>query len=514
MNGAEILLRTAITAGIDVCFANPGTTEMPLVAALDVVAGMRAVLGLFEGVCSGAADGYARMADRPALTLTHLGPGFANSIANLHNARRARSPVVNLIGDHATWHLAADAPLTSDIISLARPVSAWVRKSASPDAIAGDTAEAISVAGHAPGQVATLIVPSDCQWSPARDQPARVQIAALPRVSDDAIRKSAEMLRRYGAKCALFMGANALRARGLLAAGRIAAKCGCRLMCETFPARVERGGALPALEKLPYFPEQALEALGKSDAVVLAGASVPVAFFGYPKLPSVMIPEGRPFETLAAPYDDVGAALEALANALDAPREGLAAAIKRPPLPTGELNAATIGAAIAATMPENAIVMDEAATTGLPFFNSSAGAPPHTYLALTGGAIGQGLPCATGAAVACPGRKVIAFQADGSGMYTLQALWTQAREKLDVVTLICNNRRYRILQVELARAGVAEPGRQARSLTSLGNPEINWSQIANGMGVPAARVEHAEDLVNEMKRAFAEPGPNLIEMLI
>jgi acetolactate synthase I/II/III large subunit len=515
MNGAETLIRTALAAGVNVCFANPGTTEMPLVAALDGVEGMRAVLGLFEGVCSGAADGYARMTDRPALTLTHLGPGFANSVANLHNARRARSPVVNVIGDQATWHLAADAPLTSDIESLARPVSAWVRKSASPDAIAGDTAAAIVAAGHAPGHVATLIVPSDCQWSPASGPAAPGQIPPLPTVGDDAISKSAELIRKHGAKAVLFMGANALRARGLNAAARIAAKCGCRLMCETFPARVERGGAMPNIEKLPYFPEQALEALGKSDAVVLAGAPTPVAFFGYPNVPSVMIPEGRECATLAAPYDDAAGALEALAEALSGPRGASATpSIKRPALPTGELNAATIGAAIAATMPENAIMMDEAATTGLPFFGYSGGAPPHTYLALTGGAIGQGLPCATGAAVACPDRKVIAFQADGSGMYTLQALWTQARERLNVTTLICNNRRYRILQVELARAGVTEPGSKARSLTSLGNPEINWSQMAAGMGVPAVRVETAEDLVVHLQRALAEAGPNLIEMLI
>ena len=515
MNGAEILIRTAIAAGVEVCFANPGTTEMPLVAALDAVDGMRAVLGLFEGVCSGAADGYARMTDRPALTLTHLGPGFANSIANLHNARRARSPVVNIIGDQATWHLASDAPLTSDIVSLARPVSGWVRKTTAPAAIATDTADAIAAAGHAPGQVATLIVPSDCQWSPAGDQIAIAKIADLPKVADTAIRAAAELLRKHGAKCALFMGGKALRARGLIAAGRIAAKTGCRLMCETFPARVERGGAMPAIEKLPYFPEQALEALGKSAAVVLAGAPAPVAFFGYPNVPSAMIPEGRECATLAAPYDDVAAALEALADELGAP-SGTAAApnVKRPPLPTGDLNAATIGAAIAATMPENTIVMDEAATTGLPFFGASAGAPAHTYLALTGGAIGQGLPCATGAAVACPDRKVIAFQADGSGMYTLQALWTQARERLDVITLICNNRRYRILQVELARAGITEPGAKARSLTSLGNPEINWSQMATGMGVSAVRVDQAEDLVVHLQRALAEPGPNLIEMLI
>jgi acetolactate synthase I/II/III large subunit len=515
MNGAESLIRTALAAGVEVCFANPGTTEMPLVAALDAVEGMRAVLGLFEGVCTGAADGYARMADKPALTLTHLGPGFANGIANLHNARRARSPVVNVIGDHATWHLASDAPLTSDIASLARPVSAWVRQVKSAQATASDMVEAIASAGRAPGHIATLIVPSDCQWSPAEGPAAAVKIADPARVSDGAVAKSAELLRKHGAQATLFLGAQGTRARGLAAAGRIAAKTGCTLMCETFPARIERGGRMPAVAKLPYFPEQALESLGKFDAVVLAGAPAPVAFFGYPNTPSLLIPEGRAVETLAAPEQDVALALEALADQVGASRDEAATpAAKKPQRPEGKLDAATIGAAIASVMPENCIVMDEAATSGLPFFGASAGAPAHTYLALTGGAIGQGLPCATGAAVACPDRKVIAFQADGSGMYTLQALWTQAREHLDVTTLICNNRRYRILQVELARAGISEPGRKARSLTSLAEPEIDWSRISSGLGIPAVRVESAGELMTQLERAIAEPGPNLIEMLI
>src|SRR5271170_3597507 len=219
-NGAESLIRTALAAGIDVCFANPGTTEMPLVAALDAVPGMRAVLGLFEGVCTGAADGYGRMTGHPALTLTHLGPGFANGIANLHNARRARSPIVNVIGDQATWHLAADAPLTSDIESVARPVSGWVHKSASAAAVARDTAEAIAAAGGAPGQVATLIVPSDCQWNPADGSAAAPRATAQPVVGSDAISQSVGLLRKYGAKAALFIGGQALRPRGLKAAGR------------------------------------------------------------------------------------------------------------------------------------------------------------------------------------------------------------------------------------------------------------------------------------------------------
>ncbi|MBV8357175.1 MAG: acetolactate synthase large subunit, partial [Deltaproteobacteria bacterium] len=477
MNGAESLIRTALAAGIEVCFANPGTTEMALVAALDAVEGMRPVLGLFEGVCTGAADGYARMADKHALTLTHLGPGFANGIANLHNARRARSPVVNVIGDQATWHLAADAPLTSNIVSLARPVSAWVREVKTPASVAADTAEAIAASGHAPGRVSTLIVPSDCLWNPASGIASPLPVQAPIRVTDDAIRRSASTLHERGSKAVMFLGAQAMRARGLVAAGRIARKTGCRLVCETFPSRIERGAGRPAVEKLPYFPEQALEMLSKYEAIVLAGALAPVAFFGYPNLPSSLIPDGCASETLATPEQDAIAALEALADEVGASADAVSGTnLNRPPRPTGKLDSATVGAALAALLPENCIVMDEAATTGLPFFAASAGAPPHTYLALTGGAIGQGLPCATGAAVACPERKVIAFQADGSGMYTLQALWTQAREGLNVTTLVCNNRRYRILQVELARAGVTEPGRKARSLTSLANPEIQWAR--------------------------------------
>ena len=514
MNGAESLIRTALAGGVNVCFANPGTTEMALVAALDAVEGMRAVLGLFEGVCTGAADGYARMADKPALTLTHLGPGFANGIANLHNARRARSPVVNVIGDQATWHLAADAPLTSDIASLAHPVSAWVHEVKTPESIATETAEAIATAGGAPGRVATLIVPSDCLWSPANGITKVLPVPALPPPSGDAVRQAAATLKSRGSKAVMFLGSQAMRSRGLVAAGRIAAKTGCRLMCETFPSRIERGVGHPAVEKLPYFPEQALELLSKHEAIVLAGSLAPVAFFGYPNLPSSLIPEGCTRETLATPEQDTIAALEALADEVAAPQAGSGAKLNRPQRPAGKLDSATVGAALAALLPENCIVMDEAATTGLPFFSASAGAPPHTYMALTGGAIGQGLPCATGAAVACPDRKVIAFQADGSGMYTLQALWTQAREGLNVTTLICNNRRYRILQVELARAGVTEPGRKARSLTSLAEPEIEWARIAGGMGVPAVRVETAEALCGQLERALGEPGPNLIEMLI
>ncbi len=514
MNGAESLIRTAIAAGVEVCFANPGTTEMPLVAALDSANGLRPILGLFEGVCTGAADGYGRMAEKPALTLLHLGPGFANGIANLHNARRARSPIVNLIGDHATWHVGADAPLTSDIVSLATPVSGWIRSIRTSASLAAATAAAISAAGHAPGQIATLIIPSDCQWGPAQTHAAPVAPAVPPAVSSDAVKRAAQSMRRND-RVALFLGGVALRARGLKAAARIAAKSGCHLICETFPARLERGAGTPTVDRLPYFPEQAIEMLKPFDSIVIAGAKKPVAFFGYPDFPSQLIPEGIDTPILAEPTDDVPAALEALAGEIGAAASAMTPAKKsRPERPVGKLDAMTAGAAIAATMPEGAIVMDEAATTGLPFIAASAAAPPHTYLALTGGAIGQGLPCATGAAVACPDRRVIAFQADGSAMYTIQALWTQARESLNVTTVLCNNRSYRILQFELARAGVSEPGRKARSLTELSNPDIDWTSLARGMGVAGVRVETAEALTRELERSLATPGPTLIEMIL
>ncbi len=514
MNGAESLIRTAIAAGVEVCFANPGTTEMPIVAALDSADGLRAILGLFEGVCTGAADGYGRMAEKPALTLLHLGPGFANGIANLHNARRARSPIVNLIGDHATWHVGADAPLTSDILSLARPVSGWVRSARNAASLAGETAEAIAAAGRAPGQVATLIIPSDCQWDPAEREAGAIEPTAPLQVSSEAIKRAAESTRK-GKKVALLLGGMALRARGLKAAVRIAAKSGCHLICETFPARLERGAGMPVLDRLPYFPEQAIDMLKAFDTIVLAGAKRPVAFFGYPNFPSQLIPEGLDVAMLAEPTDDVPAALEALASEIGAPVSvATPSKIARPERPVGKLNAMTAGAAIAASMPEGAIVMDEAATTGLPFLAASAAAPPHTYLSLTGGAIGQGLPCATGAAVACPDRRVIAYQADGSAMYTIQSLWTQARESLNVTTVLCNNRSYRILQVELARAGVTEPGRKARSLTELSKPDIEWTNLARGLGVPSVRVETAEALTQELERSLATVGPALIEMIL
>ncbi len=417
MNGAEALLRTAHAAALEVCFANPGTTEMQLVAALDTLPGMRAVLGLFEGVCTGAADGYARMSGKPALTLLHLGPGFANGIANLHNARRAHSPVVNLVGDHATWHLAADAPLTSDITSLARPVG-WVR-TATHAALTSDFLDALDAACAPPGGVATLIVPQDVTWEDGAGPVQRRNRTTPHPVDEPAIHSAAQAL-RAGASAVLFIGGRALTERGLRAAARIAAASGCRVIHETFPARLERGGDLPVFPRLPYFPEQAAATLADAHCLVLAGTREPVAFFGYKGLASRIAPAECEVTTLAALSADVEQALEALAELM----KGEALAVVSPERvapPAGSLTVESLGQAIASVQPEGAIIVDEAATSGVGYFELSRNTPRHSLFTLTGGAIGQGLPCAVGAAIACPGRRVLSLQADGSAMYTLQA---------------------------------------------------------------------------------------------
>jgi acetolactate synthase-1/2/3 large subunit len=513
MDGAEALLRTARAAGVELCLANPGTTEMPLVTALDRVDGLRAVLGLFEGVCTGAADGYGRMAGRPALTLLHLGPGLANGIANLHNARRARTPVVNLVGDHATWHLAADAPLASDVESLAHPVSGFVRTSKAASELAADGAAAIAAALGPPGRVATLIVPADCQWEeaagPVRPLPPRAPAA----VSEAALAAAAEAV-TSGRPALLLLGGRALSEAGLRAAATLAASTGARFASETFFARLERGAGLPLPERLPYFPEQATAFLGAFERLILVGTREPVAFFAYPGLPSRPAPPGLRVDVLAEPGEDEEGALAALAERVGARGAPPLAPRPAPGVASGALDGATLGATLAALQPEGAVVVDESATSGLPYSLAAPGAPPHTVLGLTGGAIGQGLPCAAGAALACPGRRVIAFQADGSGLYTLQALWTLAREALDVTVVVCANRAYRILQLELGRAGVAEPGPKARALTDLGKPPLDWVAIARGFGVPARRVETAEALADGLRCALAAPGPALLECLL
>ena len=514
MKGAEALLRTLLAGNVDVCFANPGTSEMQFVAAVDRVPAMRGVLALFEGVATGAADGYARVAGRPAATLLHLGPGLANGLANLHNARRAASPVVNIVGEHATGHLRYDAPLTTDIACLARPMSHWVHTTASAATIADDTAAAIAAAQLPPGQIATLIVPADATWDVCAG-PAAVPAPPAPAVVGEAQIRDAAAALRSGEPCMLLLGGAALRDPALEFAGRVAANSGARLCSTTFFARQQRGAGRVTTERLPYFVEPALGALRGVRHLILVGAASPVAFFGYPGMPSSLVPHGTQVHQLATPGDDLGDALRRLADAIGARASSIAAPLARPALPSGALDPATIALAVAALLPEGCIVVDESVTAGFPLLDATAAAAPHDWLMITGGAIGCGLPMAIGAAIAAPDRRVLTLQADGSAAYTLQALWTQARERLDVTTVLYANRAYRVLEIEYtATESGQRPGPRASDLLSLDRPEIGWAQIAAGMGVEAERVTTIEAFSRTLARYLRQPGPNLIEAAI
>ncbi|HEY2775278.1 MAG TPA: acetolactate synthase large subunit [Candidatus Binatia bacterium] len=514
MNGAESLIRTLVHCGVRVCFTNPGTSEMHFVSALDRVEGMHAILGLFEGAVTGMADGYGRMADHPAATLLHLGPGLANGLANLHNARRASTPIVNIVGDHATYHAQYDAPLASDIAGFARPVSGWIHSSSSALSVAADGARAVQAAMSPPGQVATLILPADTAWNEADGVAPPLAVSAAAQVGSDAIDAAAAVL-RSGKRVAILMRGACLRRAGLEAAGRIAAAGNARLMCDTFAPRLERGAGLVAVERLPYFAEQIVEFLADVDVLLLVGSKPPVSFFAYPDKPSWCVPAGCRVQYLAQAHEDGVGALEALADAIRAPKEpATRAVLERPGSPAGGLNQFSVGQIVARLLPENAILADEAATSGLGIAFAAATAPAHDVLSLTGGSIGMGIPLATGAAVACPGRKVLALQGDGGGMYTLQALWTQAREKLDVTTLIFANRSYSILNIELSRVGAGEPGPKALAMLDLHNPELDWCALARGMGVEASRAETSEQLASQFADAMATRGPRLIEIVL
>jgi acetolactate synthase-1/2/3 large subunit len=513
MNGARALLQTLVDAGVTVCFANPGTSEMHLVAALDDVPEMRGVLALFEGVATGAADGYARMTGRPAAVLLHLGPGMANGLANLHNARRARSPILAVVGDHATYHKRFDAPLESDIETMARGVSGWFRASRRTRDVAGDAADAVAAALGPPGQVATLVLPADVLWEGgAAVAAARPPAAAVP-VPDAVVTGVAGVL-RSGEPAVLFLGGRALRERGLLAAARISAATGAALLCETFPSRLERGAGLPAVARLPYFAEQATAKLAPYRHAVLVDAAEPVSFFAYPGKPSEFLPPGCQVHRLAAGADDVTGALVALADRLGATHAPPVVAARRPALPTGPLTPEAVALALGALLPDHAIISDEAQTSGLHLVGATAGAPRHDWLTLTGGSIGDGLPVAVGAAIACPGRKIVCLEADGSAMYTPQALWTIVRERLDVTTIIFNNGAYAILRLELQRVGAGARGPKADDMLSLSRPTLDFVALARSMGMSAGRATTADDFVDQLRRALAEPGPHLIEAMV
>ncbi len=519
---ARALLRTLVDAGVEVCFTNPGTSEMHFVAALDAEPRMRAVLTLFEGVATGAADGYARMSGRPAATLLHLGCGLGNGLANLHNARKARVPLLNIVGDHAAGHAQYDTPLQSDIETVARNVSGWLRRSASSARLCDDALEALAAARSAPGQVATLILPADVSWGEVVEaadaaeagRPRAPAPAPAPAVSEDLVREAARAL-GAGRRAALLLGGRALREPALGLAARIAARTGTRLLGEVFPARMQRGAGLPVVERLAYLPELAAVQLAELDEIVLLDAREPVSFFAYPGKPARLLPPGCRVCALAEPGCDLHEALERLARKLDAGSAApLLQAAARPPLPRGALTARKVCQALGHLLPEEAIVVDEAQTSGVMLPAFTAGAPAHDLLALTGGAIGQGLPLALGAAVACPGRPVIALVGDGAAMYTPQALWSMAREGARVIAVVFNNRAYSILELELQRVGAGRARGRAREQFDLARPQLDFVRLAEGMGVSARRAATAPEFVAALEHALAHPGPHLIEAVV
>ena len=515
MNGAESLLRTLVNNDITTCFTNPGTSEMQFIAAADRVPDMRCVLCLAEGVVSGAADGYSRMSDNPPATLLHLGPGLGNGLANFHNAMRAGAPIVNIVGDHATGHKQYDAPLASDVAAYARPVSAWIKESRTAADIPADAMAAITAARHPPGHIATLIIPADCSWDPCPTDPGgKAPLPSRSKVADEAVNKVAAAL-RTGEPAALLLGDHALLEEGARLASIISNHVNARVFSHTFTARITRGAGRGNIERLPYFPEAIIETLTGIRHLVIAGTKPPVGFFAYPNLPSYLVPPDCRVQQLASAGDDV---VDALARVIDELGAGTVSPtlmpLKKPPLPAGKLTPETIGLSVGALLPENVVVAEEAISSGGNLIPATATAEPHDWMFTTGGAIGQGLPNATGAAIACPDRKVLCLQADGAGMYTVQALWTQARESLDVTTVVFANRRYRILGIEYQRVGAGAPGARARSMMDIDNPEIDWISLAKGMGVPACRVTTTEELNRQLAAYLAEPGPNLIEAVI
>lgn len=514
MNGAESMLQTLINNGVEVCFTNPGTSEMHMVSAIGASQEMRSILCLFEGGCSGAADGYARMAGKPACTLFHLGPGLSNASANLHNAKKAGSPVINLVGDHATYHKKFDAPLNSDVIGLAAPISHWVRTAKDASSLPGDAAEAVAAACIQPGQISTLIVPADCAWDESVDSVGAQAPSEAPRVDSAEVRTAAEMLEN-GEPTIVLMSNMALTEHGLDLADQIAQKTGARIFCDTFVKRLPRGRGRPQVERLGYFAEQATEQLKDARQLIMVGTKAPVGFFAYPGKVSEFAPEGARLHTLCTVSDDAEDALERLAGEVGAealkPRR---TQLVKPGFESGELTPRSIARAVAELMPAETIVVDEAGTTGSPCFPASAQAEPHDWLMLTGGSIGYGLPSAIGAAVACPDRKVLCLHGDGGAMYTIQSLWTMARENLDVCIIVFANRKYQILQIELARVGAQTMNKKTLDMMDLSNPDLDFVKIAEGMGVSAASATTADEFNELLREAMNQQGPRLIEAIL
>jgi acetolactate synthase-1/2/3 large subunit len=515
MNGAESLLATLTNNGIEVCFTNPGTSEMHFVAALDEVEGIRCVLCLFEGVLSGAAGGYAVMARKPASTLLHLGPGLGNALANVHNAKKGHVPMVNIVGDHATYHLEYDAPLTADIEGIARPVSHWVYTSKSPADIARDGAEAVRQAGI--GQVATLMLPADVSWgdNPNGPEPAGPTPTATA-VPQDRVEEAITRL-RSGKNCMIMIGGREIDDQRGLMLSRIGKACGARVATDVFPGRVARGAGTAVIERLPYLAELAIDHIKDVEQLILIGAAAPVSFFAYPNVPSAIASPGCDQYRLAGPNDDIDQVLEDLLEKLDAVNvQPEVHPLGIPPLPTGEMDVNNAAIALAHFMPENAIIVDESITASFALFPHTTTAQPHDWLNLTGGSIGWGLPASVGAAIACPDRKVICLEGDGSAMYTIQSLWTMARENLDITVIIFNNRKYSVLEMEFGRTGArgGTPGPKAASTLAIGGPDMDFVAMAQGMGVQATRASTLEEFNTQLDDALHARGPRLIDAIV
>jgi acetolactate synthase-1/2/3 large subunit len=512
MNGAESLIRMLLAGGVEVCFTNPGTSEIHVVAALDRIGEMRCVLGLFEGVVIGAADGYARMAEKPASTLLHLGAGLGNGLANLHNASRARVPIINLVGQHATYHLHYDTPLTSDIEGIARPYSKWLRTSHASSEIGRDVAEGIVAARTAPGQIATLIIPADVAWGEGGSIVAIPELPKPPLPDTQTIERAAAML-RSGLRTAILLDGNALYGKGLVTAGRIAATTGAKLLAPYPITRLQRGAGIPRVDRVQYVLEQGIEQFKEFRQLILVGAQAPVAYFAYPGKNSVFTPPVCEIHTLAHAGEDYVGALDALVAELsirgtEVPSEKA----ERPPMPSGEITLPGLAAAVGALLPENAIVVDESMTSGRGLMAATKGAPPHEWLGNTGGSIGIALPLAVGAAVACPDRRVLCLTADGSAMYTAQSLWTMAREGLNVTTVVFANREYAVLKREFSYLGAGSPGPRAAEMFEIGRPDLDWTLLARGMGVPGTRVSSLDAFGKELRAGLEGEGPTLIEV--
>lgn len=509
LTGAECLIDSLVNSGVGPFFTNPGTSELHAVSAIDRSTKARGILCLFEGVATGAGDGYGRIARHPAGVLLHLGPGLANGMANLHNARQAGTPMVVVVGEHGAKHLAYDSPLKSDLGSLPPFYSKQTVRLHVGDDIGRLARDLVTATCTPPTGIATIIAGADVMWSEAQARPftdAGVRRKVEPSSAD--IRNAVSML-RSGFPAAIVLGGSALSSKGMQLASAIAQATGSTLLSETFNARHTRGAGLPVVQRIPYFPELAIPFLSKFARLVLIGAKKPTSFFASPVHPSDLVGPGcevSGFDPQADPLD----VLQAIAGEVAARSQASVAAREVLPLHSGNLTPAAIWAALNNFMPEGSIVSDEAGMSSRGADEAMSVAAQHDWLNLTGGSIGQALAVAAGAAVARPGSKVFAMQGDGGGLYTPQALWTQAREKLDVINVILNNGRYGILDYEAKRHGMSL-GQKGAALFDLGSPTVDWVSLSQGFGVRAAAASTAEEFNTLLRDAVSTPGPSLIE---